>query len=362
MRHATTACWITAALFCLAVLPARAEEPSPAPEAVRTAVEKALPLLAKGAEGHRDKRTCFACHNQATPMLAFTTARNRGIEVRGVDLQKQTEHIAEFLERNHENYLKGKGQGGQVDTAGYALFTLERGGYKPDATTAAVAEYLLIYHKDQGHWRTTSNRPPSEASRFSANYLALRALRVWATPEQEDRVAERVKTVRGWLLKTSAKDTEDRVFRLLALKEVEAPKKDVEAAAEELRKTQGKDGGWAQLDSMDSDAYATGTSLVALHEAGGLATDDAVYRRGVAFLLKTQREDGSWLVRSRSKPFQPYYESGFPHDKDQFISSAASGWATTALALACPLPDRASDGSKTQPRRPAPVKPNSAGK
>ena len=54
----------------------------------------------------------------------------------------------------------------------------------------------------------------------------------------------------------------------------------------------------------------------------------------MAYLLKTQRADGTWYVKSRSKPFQPYYESGFPHEKDQFISIAASGWATAALALA----------------------------
>ena len=75
--------------------------------------------------------------------------------------------------------------------------------------------------------------------------------------------------------------------------------------------------------------------------------DDAVRRasdtlrpvaqsRGVAFLLKSQKVDGSWLVRSRSRPFQTYFESGFPHGKDQFISLAASGWATTALALSLP--------------------------
>jgi hypothetical protein len=70
-----------------------------------------------------------------------------------------------------------------------------------------------------------------------------------------------------------------------------------------------------------------------------LSTDDPVYRRGVGFLLKTQLADGSWLVHSRSKPFQTYFESGFPHGKDQFISMAASAWATTALALACPPRD-----------------------
>jgi hypothetical protein len=54
----------------------------------------------------------------------------------------------------------------------------------------------------------------------------------------------------------------------------------------------------------------------------------------VAFLLKTQRADGTWAIKTRSKPFQPYYESGFPHGKDQFISIAATGWATAALAAA----------------------------
>jgi hypothetical protein len=51
-------------------------------------------------------------------------------------------------------------------------------------------------------------------------------------------------------------------------------------------------------------------------------------------LLKTQQADGTWHVVTRSKPIQTYFETGFPHGKDQFISSAATGWAATALALA----------------------------
>ena len=43
-----------------------------------------------------------------------------------------------------------------------------------------------------------------------------------------------------------------------------------------------------------------------------------------------------WLSKSRSHPFQTYFESGFPHGPDQFISIAGSGWATAALVLACP--------------------------
>jgi hypothetical protein len=316
-----------------------AEPPAPSPESIKAAVGQALPLLLKGAEGHVAQRTCFACHNQMLPVLAFTTARGRGFTVPEDALKKQREFIAAFLERNRDEYRQGKGQGGQVDTAGYALFTLELAGWAPDATTEAVAEYLLQRDKDRDHWRTTSHRPPSETSDFTPTYLAVRALRKWGTPTQKERVAARVDAARGWLLKTTAKDTEDRVFRLQALRAAEASNKDVRAAARELLRTQREDGGWAQAEGMAGDAYATGTALVALHESGTLAADDPAYRRGVTFLLKTRESDGSWHIRSRSDPFQTYFESGFPHGKDQFISMAATGWATTALALACP-PDK----------------------
>jgi hypothetical protein len=223
-----------------------------------------------------------------------------------------------------------------VDTAGYALFTLELGGWKPDATTESVVEYLLLRDRDRNHWRTSSRRPPSETSDFTATWVALRALEKWGTPAQKQRIEQRRLAVRRWLLESRAHDTEDRVFRLWGLRSVEADEYDLQAAVQELLRTQRRDGGWGQTDRMASDAYATGTVLVALHSAGSLATTDRVYRRGVDFLLETQQDDGSWWVRSRSLPFQKYFESGFPHGKDQFISMAASGWATTALALACP--------------------------
>ena len=327
----------TLAILLLPAGAAAAAEPAPKlAEAIRPAVGKILPLLLKGAEGHVAQRTCFACHNQGIPILALTTARERGFSVRQEDLKKQLEFIAAFLERNRENYRRGTGQGGQVDTAGYALLTLEVSGWQPDATTEAVVEYLLQHNKNLDHWRTTSNRPPSEVSDFTPNYLAIRALRRWGTPAQKERIAKRIDTVRGWLLKAAAKDTEDRVFRLWALRAAGVEGKQLRPAVEELVRSQHPDGGWGQTAAMASDAYATGSALVALHQAGGLATSDPIYQRGVSLLLKSQQADGSWHVRSRSKPFQTYYESGFPHAKDQFISMAASGWATTALALACP--------------------------
>ena len=334
--------WFLAAVLLLAVPALGDGAPVPGTE-LKAAVARALPPLTKGAVGHRVEQSCFACHSQALPILAMTTARDRGLAMDADELKSQVRHIADFLAANRTRYLEGKGQGGQADTAGYALVTLQIGGHKPDDTTAAVTKYLLQRNADLEHWRANSQRPPSEGSHFTTTYVALRGLSAYATAEQKPAVEKRREQVRQWLLKTPPKDHEDRVFRLLGLKVADAAASDIEQAAKELLKQQRDDGGWAQLPTGEvkplgpatqSDAYATGSALFALHQAGGVSTSDPPYQRGLRYLLKTQRPDGTWHVATRSKPIQKYFETGFPHGKDQFISSAATGWAATALALA----------------------------
>jgi hypothetical protein len=96
------------------------------------------------------------------------------------------------------------------------------------------------------------------------------------------------------------------------------------------------DDGWSQLAGTESDAYATGQALYALHIAGRMAASDPVYRKGVDYLLRTQAADGTWRVQTRSIWLQPYFESGFPYGRDRFISTAGTAWAAMALAVAAP--------------------------
>jgi hypothetical protein len=332
-----------------------ADEPVVAvPQAeLQAAVQKVIPLITKGAVGHRDQRTCFACHNQGTPILALVTARAHGFAVDEEELARQYKFIQEFLGRNKAEYLQGKGQGGQADTAGHALMALELGKWQPDDATGAVAEYLLLHQADSDHWSGASSRPPSEGSPFTTTFVSLRGLAAFQTEAQKERAEKRKQQAGAWLLKATAKDNEDRVFRLWGLHAAGAKPEEIAAAAKELVSKQREDGGWSQNDTPveikrdsdktetvepNSDAYATGSVLVVLHLAGEMKTADPVYQRGLAFLLKTQLADGSWHVKSRSKPFQKYFETGFPHKEDQFISSAATSWAATAMALAFEKP------------------------
>ncbi len=284
----------------------------------------------------KERERCFTCHNQGLPIMALATVQSRGVDINAAELRKQTEFTAAFLERNRTNYLAGRGQGGQADTAGYALWALENGGWKPDATTAAVVEYLLQWQDAATHWTPQSRRPPTEQSLFTSTHAALRALATFGTPEQKPRIEKRMERVQAWLLKTAPQDHEDRVFRLRALHVAGAPAAEILKATTAILDTQQGDGGFAQLPTKASDAYATATALVALHQTGGLSTDARAYQRGLGYLLNTQLADGSWRVVSRSKPIQTYYESGYPHGTNQFISITAAGWATTALALALP--------------------------
>lgn len=328
-------------IVCLALViasTASAAAPvEPTAENLRAAISRSLPLLTAGARGSMEKRErCFTCHNQGLPIAALTAARSRGFAIDTNELRVQLQFTADFLAKNRTNYLAGKGQGGQTDTAGYALWALANGGWKPDSTTAAVAEYLLVWQKNLEHWKPQSRRPPSEGSLFTSTHAALRGLQSFATPEQHQRRTARFHQVRTWLLQTPAQDHEDRVFRLRALHVADAPAPAIAQAAADLLASQRPDGGWAQLPNLESDAYATATALVALLQTDRLAADATASLRGLRYLLTHQLPDGSWHVKTRSKPIQSYYESGYPHGPDQFISITAAGWATTALALALP--------------------------
>jgi squalene cyclase len=137
-----------------------------------------------------------------------------------------------------------------------------------------------------------------------------------------------------WLATAEPRTTEDRTFQLLGLAWAGGNKDTVRKRGGQLLAIQRPDGGWPQLTSLSSDAYATGQALVALKNAGVLNATDSGYKRGVQYLINTQLGDGSWHVRSRTLPFQPYFDSDFPHGTDQFISAAATNWATMALAHA----------------------------
>jgi N-acyl-D-amino-acid deacylase len=316
---------------------AQASQPiSATPELIRTAVTRSLRLIESSGAEYRRQRECFSCHHQALPILTILDAKRCGFDVDEQNLDAQLEHTASHLVRGRYAYAEGRGQGGQADTAGWALWALAAGGRSPDETTEAVVQYLIGKDREIGHWRAAgTGRRPTQGSDFTPTFLALYGLSAFASGEQSSQANDRRATAEKWLIDAEPTDTEDRVFRLRAMHELDIDETLQRSAASELVKLQRSDGGWAQTGELASDAYATGTVLTALIDAGQLKTDDAAYQRGIAYLLATHLSDGSWKVTTRAKPIQTYFESGFPHGRDQFISMAATCWATMALLKSC---------------------------
>ena len=46
---------------------------------IRTAVNRAIPVVQRATEGFYKTQECFSCHDHGLPMLAFRAAREHGI-------------------------------------------------------------------------------------------------------------------------------------------------------------------------------------------------------------------------------------------------------------------------------------------
>jgi hypothetical protein len=310
---------------------------------VREAATRAVRLIDRTSAQFLATRTCFTCHSQTVSAIVLRDARNVGIEIDEVNFKRQ-------YERAFEDSMFG---GVRVDTAGYALWALDVGQHAPNEKTDQLVRYLLNYQKELGIWKMTVDRPPAEASSFTTNYVAIRALNRYGNASQQGAIATRATAIEQWLDSANAADTEDQVFRLRLAHELKLPSDKVDRFVQELLGAQDIGGGWAQRPGMKPDAYATGSALVALHEAGGLPVQHLGWQRGLGYLRRTQEPDGSWHVVSRAKPLQEYFESGFPHGKDQFISAFATGWATEALLMSI-AQERIDGPTRSPPRAGAP--------
>jgi hypothetical protein len=213
----------------------------------------------------------------------------------------------------------------------YALIGLAAEGYGADETTEAMAHMISTRQLPDGSFRILGARPPLESSTITATALSLRAIQLYGKEPEQKVIA-----ARKWLETVKPQSTEDRVMQLLGFTWAKADSEQLANAARALLSEQRPDGGWAQLPTLETDAYATGQALVALNLSRQVTVSDPAYQRGIAYLLRTQLADDSWLVRTRSFPFQPYKESGFPHGKDQWVSTAGSSWAAMALSLTTP--------------------------
>jgi ankyrin repeat protein len=318
------------------------ESPAPLPalkrpasaRSARDAVAISLPLLQHADTVFLKSAGCISCHNNSLFQMTAAAARRTGFRVDEAAFAEQMTRTRAYLESWRERELQDIPIPGRIDTTSYILVGLAAANYPRDPATDALARYVKRRQVVDGSWRVASHRPPIESSDIAVTALSLRSLQAYAPTPLKAEYARAVQRAAVWLSHAQPKSNEDYVYRVLGLAWAAASRDAVRTAVNALIAQQHPDGGWSQIPTLSSDAYATGQALTALAESGVIRPSDPVYQRGVRFLLNMQLEDGSWYVRSRAIPIQPYFDSEFPHGKDQFISAAATNWATMALTWA----------------------------
>jgi hypothetical protein len=227
--------------------------------------------------------------------------------------------------------------GGMVDTFLYPLAGMAEMGEPASPFTDALIHYIAETQDPSGGWSVEVSRPPLQESDITRTTFAVMAMKTYGWPARRAEFDERIARARSWLLTAQTWTTADEADRLMGLWLAGADPKGLKRSAQKLLQQQRADGGWAQTEYLDSDAYGTAAVLYPLCKAGLLGVSEAAYQRGVRFLLDRQFPDGSWYVRSRAVKLQPYFQSGFPFDHDQWISNAATAYAVMALAPAAGL-------------------------
>jgi hypothetical protein len=272
-------------------------------------------------------------------MAAVGNARNRSVRFDQKAAREQIDSLAKLTNpvSQHEYVLQTLFHPDPAHTFGYHLLGAVAEGVPPSAMTDGMVQHLVTVQASDGRWFNQTPRPPIASGDVSATALAIHAIERFGWPGRKEEFEASVKRACRWLWKVEAETNEEAVFQLLGLHWAGEPAEKLADLAKTLKQQQRKDGGWAQLPTLESDAYATGEVLYTLAQTVKAPVTDPVWQRGLRFLLERQEGDGTWHVARRTFPFQPTMKSGFPHHRDSWLSAAATSWAVLALTRALPL-------------------------
>jgi hypothetical protein len=315
----------------LVLLPgaAAAVDHSPVPNDAVAAIDRGLVFLAKDAVAWKQEHDCASCHHAALVVWSMRESKRRGHAVDDVVLADLTHWLAQSGDGRVGLPRPASAPKAFNSKALYFAFALGTDP-EPDAVSQSGLKHLLETVKsdqtENGSWSSwPETRPPIFGnSDESLTAFATLALLPAASADESARIA-RDKGLE-WLTKTKTDDDPQSIaMRLVLWRRMEFPADQSQPLVERIKGRQNADGGWSQANDMSSDAWATGQALYALAHAG-LKADDLVISRGHAFLIKTQRDDGSWLMTSRPiKPGGEGSKSLIP------ITGAGSAWAVLGL-------------------------------
>lgn len=298
---------------------------------IKPAIDRGLAFLVNDAIEWKRQHNCVSCHHASLAIWSMREAKARGYRVDAKVLAELTTWVA----------ASGDGKTGvprpaavpKALNAKAVHFALALAADPaPDAASQKEMKLLLkTVEGDQienGSWSSWPETRPPIFGNSDDSMTALATLAVLPAATAGDSAAKTTRD-RGvqWLAKTKTDDDpQSLAMRLVLWRRLGRPAGEWRPLVERIERRQNADGGWSQAKDMPSDAWATGQALYALAHAG-IGPKAPVIARAHAYLVKTQRGDGSWPMSSR--PVKP---GGRGSNSLVPITGAGTAWAIIGLA------------------------------
>jgi hypothetical protein len=298
--------------------------------AVDSTIDRGLAFLAKDAMAWKAEHNCVSCHHAALVVWSLQEAKARGRSVDEPVLAEMTKWVAESGDgKTSQARPKDRPKAANFKALWFAV-SLGANPASDAGLTKGRNQLVETVKSDQaedGSWSAWPETRPPIFGTSDETTTVLAALALFPAASSGDDVAKAVrdKAVK-WLSETKTDgDPQSIAMRLVLWQRLGRPATELEPLLNRIKERQNADGGWSQTKDMASDAWATGQALYALAYAG-IKPDDPIIEKGRAFLVKTQREDGSWPMTSRpTKPGGEGSKSLIP------ITGAGSAWAVLGL-------------------------------
>ncbi|MDZ4858382.1 MAG: prenyltransferase/squalene oxidase repeat-containing protein [Candidatus Hydrogenedentes bacterium] len=299
---------------------------APLVESSRPAIEKGILFVQNEGLRWKKEYDCASCHHVPMAIWTLNEAKSFGFTINEVALTEMTHWV--LTEDDQGKIIPADGRNQVTLAAAYTTLGVTAGNANP--ALKAMTDHLVSQQGEDGSWTCLPEGiKPILADSVAGSLLTQIALRSAAFPELEPAIAK----ADAWLSAQPVPDDAQRRALILLL----AARKGAEPAAlvplmDAIVDHQNPDGGWSQAPEMPSDAYATGQALYALASAR-CGNRHPASARAIAFLLQTQREDGSWPMTSR-----PNETNGKPAINLTPITCAGSAWAVLGMLRGTSIP------------------------
>jgi Squalene-hopene cyclase N-terminal domain/Prenyltransferase and squalene oxidase repeat len=301
---------------------------------LKATIDRGLAFLAEDAVAWRSQHNCVSCHHAGLVVWSMREAKLRGHTVDLSLLADLTKWVAESGDgKTGVPRPDGRPKALNAKAVWFALAL----GADPEPDPVAqrglklLAETVKSDQQADGSWSSWPETRPPIFGNSDESMTALATLAVLPAAALDDDSAKAVRD-KGiqWLAETKTDDDPQSIaMRLVLYQRLGRPAEEWKPLVLRIKERQNADGGWSQTKDMASDAWATGQALYALAHAG-IKPDQPVIARAHAFLIKTQRADGSWPMTSRP------VKSGGQGCKSLIpITGAGSAWAVLGLVRSC---------------------------